>query len=274
MGDTMSDNQVNENQNIYQIKMHRWRMAFFGLVILLAGIIIGGAASLLVVWRVPIGPMPGPERVADRMIQGLLQELRLSPQQRQQIEPIIRRHMERIDQIRKEARPQIEGHLRQMNEEIMPILDDQQRMMWIQMQQRLPMEQPSPGQMRPMLGPERTAERMIQGLQELHLSPQQRQQIEPIIHRYMERLGEMRRNGRPLNEDGLRLMNEEIAPILDDQQKAAWMQMQQRLQMESLPDQMRSKPRPDMPFEQQPQPPPLPPRPENSPSPPMPQEPP
>ena len=153
MGDTMSDNQINETPNIYQIKMHRWRMAFFGLVILLAGIIIGGAASLLVVWRVPMGPMPGPERVADRMIQGLLQELHLSPRQRQQIEPTIRKHMERIDQIRKEARPQIEGQLRQMNEEIMPILDDQQRMMWIQMQQRLPME-PQPGQMRPMPRPD------------------------------------------------------------------------------------------------------------------------
>ena len=147
----MSDNQINENQNIYQIKMHRWRMAFFGLVILLAGIVIGGVASMLVVGR----PMPGPERSADRMIKGLRQELRLSPQQRQQIEPIIHRHMERLDQIRKEARPIIEGELRQMNEEIAPLLDDQQRAEWKQMQKRLPMEQ-SPGQMqmRPMPRPQ------------------------------------------------------------------------------------------------------------------------
>ncbi|MDO8303178.1 MAG: hypothetical protein Q7T18_08050 [Sedimentisphaerales bacterium] len=145
----MSDNQVNENPNIYQIKMHRWRMAFFGLVILLAGIIIGGVASLLVVGR----PMPGPERSADRMIKGLRQELDLSPRQREQIEPIIHRHMERLDQIRKEARPLIESELRQMNEEIAPILDDQQRAEWKQMQKRLPME-PSPGQMRPMPRPD------------------------------------------------------------------------------------------------------------------------
>ena len=149
----MSDNQINETQNIYQIKMHRWRMAFFGLVILLAGIVIGAASSLLVVWRVPVRPMPGTERTADRMIQGLRHELRLSPQQRQQIEPIIHRHMERLDQIRKEARPIIEDELRQMNEEVMPILDGRQRATWIRMQQRLPMELP-PRQMRPMPRPD------------------------------------------------------------------------------------------------------------------------
>ena len=153
MGDTMSDSQVNENQNIYQIKMHRWRMAFFGLVILLAGIVIGAAASLLMVWRVPMGPIPGPERTADRMIQGLRHELHLSPQQRRQIEPIIHKHIERLDQIRKDARPLIENELRRMNEEIAPILDDQQRALWIQIQQRLPME-PAPGQMRPMPRPQ------------------------------------------------------------------------------------------------------------------------
>jgi Spy/CpxP family protein refolding chaperone len=150
VGDTMSNNQINENQNIYQIKMHRWRMAFFGLVILLAGIAIGVAASLLVAGR----PMLGPERTADRMIQGLRHELRLSPQQRQQIEPIIHRHMERLDQIRRDARPQIENELRRMNEEIVPILDDRQRAEWVQMQRRLPME-PSPGQMRLMPRPDK-----------------------------------------------------------------------------------------------------------------------
>jgi hypothetical protein len=142
MGDTMSDNQVNENPNIYQIKMHRWRMAFFGLVILLAGIIIGAASSLLLVGR----PLPGPEKSADRMIKGLRQELRLSPRQREQIEPILRKHMEKLDRIRKEARPLVENELRQMNEEISPLLDDQQRREWRQMQRRLPME-PPPGQM-------------------------------------------------------------------------------------------------------------------------------
>jgi hypothetical protein len=149
----MSNTEANENQNIYQIKMHRWRSAFFGLVILLAGIAIGAASSLLIVWRIPMGPMPGPEHQADRMIQGLRHELGLSPQQRREIEPIIHRHMERLDQIRRDARPLIEDELRRMNEEIMPILNDQQRAMWMQMRQRLPME-PMPDQMRPMPRPQ------------------------------------------------------------------------------------------------------------------------
>lgn len=149
----MNDTESNVNPNIYQIKMHRWRMAFFGLVILLAGIVIGVSAALMGQWHFLRGPGLGPEHTADRMIQGLRHELRLSPQQRQQVEPIIRKHMEKLDQIRKDARPLIEGQLRQMNEEIMPILDEPQRAAWIQMQRRLPME-PSPDQMRPMPRPD------------------------------------------------------------------------------------------------------------------------
>lgn len=149
----MSDDQTSENPNIYKIQMHRWRMAFFGLVILLAGIIIGASAALIGKWHFLKGPGLGPERTADRMVQGLRHELRLSPDQRRQIDPIIQKHMERLDQIRKEARPRIEGELRAMNEEIAPLLDDQQRKEWKQMQRRLPME-PSPDQMRPKPRPD------------------------------------------------------------------------------------------------------------------------
>jgi hypothetical protein len=138
----MSDNQTNENPNIYKIQMHRWRMAFFGLVILLAGIVIGASAALIGKWHFLKGPGQGPERTADRMVQGLRHELRLSPDQRRQIDPLIQKHMERLDQIRKEARPLIENELRQMNDEIAPLLDDYQRQMWMQMQKRLPIEQP------------------------------------------------------------------------------------------------------------------------------------
>jgi hypothetical protein len=151
----MSDNQTNETPNIYQVKMHRWRMAFFGLVILLAGIVIGASTVLIGKWHFLRGPGLGPEHTADRMIQGLRHELDLSPQQRKQIEPIIHRHMERLDEIRRDARPLIKDELRRMNEEIAPILNEEQRMQWRQMQQRLPMEQPQPpGQMRPMPRPD------------------------------------------------------------------------------------------------------------------------
>ena len=45
----------------YIHKLHRWRMAFFGMVILLAGIVIGGASMLILVPHKLMRPPRGPE---------------------------------------------------------------------------------------------------------------------------------------------------------------------------------------------------------------------
>jgi hypothetical protein len=142
---TMANNQ---NQNIYLIKMHQWRMAFWGLVILLAGIVIGVSSILIVQWRFIKGPRPGPEIMVNRMVRGLQHELDLSRQQRDKIEPIIHKHMSKLDEIRRNARPLIEQEMRLMNEEIALILNPEQKILWERMLRNLPIE-PGPGQRPP-----------------------------------------------------------------------------------------------------------------------------
>lgn len=141
--------QLNENQNIYQIKMHRWRMAFFGLVILLAGIIIGSSAVSLGRWRFLRRHNPGPEQAMFRMARGLQDNLNLSPQQRRMVEPIIRMHMEKLEEIRRNARPLIEQEMRRMKDDIFPILNEEQKARWMQMMRHLPMEPPMRSQPMP-----------------------------------------------------------------------------------------------------------------------------
>jgi hypothetical protein len=149
----MNNIESQDNLNIYQIKIYRWRMAFFSLVILLAGIIIGASAALIVIRHMPMGPKPGPEHIADRMIFGLRHDLGLSPQQAEQIEPIIHRHMQKLDQIRMGARPMIAEELRQMNDEIMFLLDQRQKDLWEQLIRKLSPDFP-PGQNPPLREPE------------------------------------------------------------------------------------------------------------------------
>ena len=104
----------------------------FSLLILVSGIIIGAGMTLLVSDSVPDPKTlpPGPEYISNRMVQRIIHELHLDPEQQEQLKPIIQKHMKAIDDIRKQARPQISEEVKQMNEEILSILDEPQKQMW------------------------------------------------------------------------------------------------------------------------------------------------
>ena len=136
MGDAM--NQMGKNDLMLTIqKLHRWRMAFFGLIILLAGIAIGTAATLILSRERLTAPPPGPEIAGERMIRNLQRHLQLSPEQAQEIKPILQKHLRRLHEIRMKVRPKIVEQLRLMNEEISSLLNDHQKELWQQHLQRL-----------------------------------------------------------------------------------------------------------------------------------------
>lgn len=129
MGDTMNQTE-NDNLLLVTQRLHRWRMAFFGLVILLAGVAIG-ASLTLILGRGPFGHRSsGPERAGERMIRRMQHHLRLSPEQAEEIKPILKKHLEALHRIRTGVRPQIMEQLELMNDEISSILNEQQQSLW------------------------------------------------------------------------------------------------------------------------------------------------
>ena len=116
-------------------QVHRWRMAFFGLAILVAGIAIGAGSTLI--WtghRKPIRPpasfiqtkgQPGP-----LLVEGLRRSLQLSQDQVRQIDPIVHEHMGNLIRIREEAHPKIVEQLRLMNKRILDVLNEKQKDLW------------------------------------------------------------------------------------------------------------------------------------------------
>jgi gas vesicle protein len=127
----MSQNETINNPAVsFLNKAHYWRMAFFGLVILVAGAIIGGSSMLIFAPKKLIKPPPGPEFRSLRMIPPLSRDLGLAPEQAEKIKPILDKHMQKLDTIRIEARQEIAETLKQMNQEIAAILTDQQQQLW------------------------------------------------------------------------------------------------------------------------------------------------
>lgn len=104
----------------------------FSLLILVSGIIIGAGLTLIITGNSTTQKAmpPGPEYMSRRMVNRIVRELRLSPEQHELLKPIIQKHMKAMDDIRQEARPKISAEIKQMNEEIASILDDKQKEMW------------------------------------------------------------------------------------------------------------------------------------------------
>jgi hypothetical protein len=139
MGDPMTPIEPNTNPALLVAQVHRWRTAFLGVVVLLAGVAIGiGAALIWAGHRMPVrlGAGSRPPIVNEQRFEGarlivtLRDFLRLSDQQVHDITPIIREHMANIQRIRKEVRPKVAEELRSMDKRITEELNKDQRRKW------------------------------------------------------------------------------------------------------------------------------------------------
>ncbi len=138
MGNEMNQHESLDSPMVLLRRLHHWRMAFFGLVILLAGMLSGAAIALLVVGHLERQGPPPPVAVVKEMLARLGPRLELSQEQRGQMEPILLRHMQRLEEIGQDGRTAIEGELRTLNEEMATVLNEGQMRQWQHLLQGLP----------------------------------------------------------------------------------------------------------------------------------------
>jgi hypothetical protein len=151
-------------------RLHRWRMAFFGLVILLAGVAIGaGTATIWIGHNAQATGGGGPLRswlaegrpdLGGRLLPMLRQYLSLDDQQMQTLGPILREHLVNIEKLRQDLRPKVAEELRQMDREIVAVLRPDQKRIWDRrfrrLQEQLQWLAPyrgRPGMLEPGIGP-------------------------------------------------------------------------------------------------------------------------
>ncbi len=125
MGDAMNETEKPKTSHDYLKQIHRWRMAFFGLVILLAGIVIG-ASSLFLLSHRPKPPLKPIDEAMRRLLDEQRVRLGLSPEQMDKIGPIFQKYIGTLEEIRMAAFEQ----LQLMKEEVGPILNEHQRRLW------------------------------------------------------------------------------------------------------------------------------------------------
>ena len=130
------NNQYDEQIQLL-LRSQRWKMAFFGLIILIAGLFIGAAVALLLMQRRHAQQLPGVEFINERTISHLQHELNLNPDQTEQIREICSKHLQALQEIREQARPQIANEMNELHTEVMAVLDEAQQKLWTQNIERL-----------------------------------------------------------------------------------------------------------------------------------------
>jgi TolA-binding protein len=98
-------------------------------------------------------PAPGPEFQSLQVLPPLRRDLGLSQEQSEKIKPLIDGYMKKLQDIRENARTEIENTLRQMNEEISSILTQPQRQRWQMEMNQLQQELRPGGPRRNGMGP-------------------------------------------------------------------------------------------------------------------------
>jgi len=138
MGNPMNPSQDNESPTVLLRRLHHWRMAFFGVVILLAGMLAGAAATLLAIRHMGPGrPLP-PGPAVKLLLARLSGPLHLTTEQRRQVEPIFQEHMVRLDQIQADGKKAIAEELRLLSQEMAAVLTNDQMHLWERLFSDLP----------------------------------------------------------------------------------------------------------------------------------------
>ncbi len=129
----MSQTQTTHNPTVEHLqKLHRRRMALFGSIILIAGIAIGAASTVILMPPKPFQPDPGPTGpgAEDRLVEHLDGVLDLTEEQKEEIRQIAKTAFEAIQKMKEEAREPVLSAIKKMNDDISAILTEEQKAKW------------------------------------------------------------------------------------------------------------------------------------------------
>ena len=105
------------------------RLVLLSLIILISGIIIGSAGTMLIQKKHPQKPAAGPGAAA-RMTHRLQERLDLTEAQIAEIEPVIKVYMDKLREIQEKARPAIREVLDDLKTDISKLLTEEQNEAW------------------------------------------------------------------------------------------------------------------------------------------------
>ncbi len=148
----MSDSAPNQPPHylIAPSARERWQLLLLGLVLLLCGVAIGAAGTVLF-WHYHMRHVfEHPERIPGQITDRLEAGLRLTPDQRGRIEKIIHQHHEKLMAFHQQEFARMDAEIKALRDEIAAVLTPEQAKQWQENYQDLlpmprPFHRPPPG---------------------------------------------------------------------------------------------------------------------------------
>ena len=113
-----------------------WKIIVVLFAIFVAGGVTGGFVTLRVL-REKFSNRPMPEEWAPRHLKRLVDRLALTPEQQEQIRPIVRHNMEQLNRLRKQSQAETQMRIESMQRDIAQKLTPEQRVKFEQMNREL-----------------------------------------------------------------------------------------------------------------------------------------
>jgi Spy/CpxP family protein refolding chaperone len=113
-----------------------WKIVAVLVAIFMAGAVTGGFVAYRV-GRERFLQRPGPDQWAPRQLKRLVENLQLTPDQQQQVRPIVRRNMEELAKLRTRSGAEIRTVFERMEHEISEQLTPDQRVKFEQMNKEM-----------------------------------------------------------------------------------------------------------------------------------------
>jgi len=117
------------------------RTKIIAVIVVLAafacGIVAGAVGDRI--WMFRHGPVRGPAShfIADRILKRLDRELKLTPQQHEQVKKIIETHRARVEGVFDAVKPQVHHEIEAANDEIRTVLTPEQRQKYEQLRMKM-----------------------------------------------------------------------------------------------------------------------------------------
>ena len=132
MGNESENTNKNTNEQFTPrtIHSHSVKLVISAIVILLAGMVIGSASTMIIVKTTRISKPTPPEHSPEQMARRINRYLNLTKEQSAEVLPVIENHLRVLWHIRMGARPVITAQLNEMREDIEPLLNKEQQRLW------------------------------------------------------------------------------------------------------------------------------------------------
>lgn len=120
-----------DSRTLPPVPRRRWWLTLIcASSIFSSGLVVGGGATLIVVRNRALRAIHHPDEAPPRIAARLRSALRLSPEQTEQVETIVRRRQQALQAIRREVQPQVVAELDRVESEIAAVLDAGQQAKW------------------------------------------------------------------------------------------------------------------------------------------------